>query len=486
MLTNNRLKVYAAPTGAVLQNDYILKVRAIGDENWQEVPTYQVKVDMHDVRYASMAYFDFEGEVELEVSGPFYICQAKVRPLSRGIEVENDTKKIRFKLSKPENLSVELNQNRYHNLHIFAGSLAKADIVEEGQKSQYVKIEGALNRANFLGSGLFTTQEFQKKRKLWIGPGLYYVDECTMHIPSNTEIYIEGGAVIVGAFICENVSNVKLWGRGVFYQAGFERFNGINGIRLSFCSNISLEGMIFVNPCHYTVHMGKCDDIKITDIKAFSCEGWSDGIDMMSCSNVAINGGFLRNSDDCIAIYGSRWSYHGNSSNILVENLTVWADVAHPLMVGIHGEHEKNGDTISEITFRNIDILEHNEPQAGYLGCMTLNAGDKNTIENVLFEDIRIEPFLHGKVLDVQVRWNKDYNPAPGKAIKNVTFRDIDYLGEDEVKSMINGYDESHFVSGILIENYRRKGKVCRSFEEANIKVGRHAFNVSIDERREK
>ena len=34
----NKVKVYAAPSGAVLQKDYLLKVRAVGDEEWIIVP----------------------------------------------------------------------------------------------------------------------------------------------------------------------------------------------------------------------------------------------------------------------------------------------------------------------------------------------------------------------------------------------------------------------------------------------------------------
>lgn len=476
---NNKVNVYAAPSGAALQNDYIVKVRAIGDEEWITVPTYQVKVDMHDVRYASMAYFDFAGSVEVEVSGPFYICEAVVRPLSYNIVPENDTKKIRFRLDRPMNVSVELNKNRYHNLHLFAGDID--DLADKKASSKYLKIEGSLQKAGFIGPDIFETAEFKSKKKIWLTPGIYYVDECLMDIPSDTEIYMEGGAIIIGGFICRNVRNIKIWGRPVFYQARFERFNGVNGIRLSHSEDIILENIIFINPCHYTVHMGQCQKIQIHNIKSFSCEGWSDGIDMMSCQHVHIQGGFLRTSDDCIAIYGSRWDNHGDSSDIVVEDIVLWADVAHPTMIGTHGDHEHEGDTISDIHFRDIDILEHNEPQAGYLGCLAINAGDKNTVDNVTYENINIEPFLHGKVIDIQVRWNKDYNPAPGKLIQNIRISNIYYHGEDEIPSYIGGYDDDMVVRDVHISNYIRNGHRCRSMDEANIKLGRYTDRVGID-----
>ena len=51
---------------------------------------------------------------------------------------------------------------------------------------------------------------------------------------------------------------------------------------------------------------------------------------------------------------------------------------------------------------------------------MCINAEDKNVVRNVNYSNIRIEPFAHGKVLDFQVKQNKDYNPAPGRLISGV------------------------------------------------------------------
>lgn len=78
--------------GAVLQHDFIVRVRACGQEEWQEVSCYQVKVDMHEKHTASMAYFDFSGEAEIEIACPslFFIYQVDVRPLSAGIKAEHD------------------------------------------------------------------------------------------------------------------------------------------------------------------------------------------------------------------------------------------------------------------------------------------------------------------------------------------------------------------------------------------------------------
>ena len=105
----NQLRIYPVPKGAVLQADYSLRVRNVGAEDWQELKVYRVKVDMHDVRSASMVYFDFSGKVEVEITFPkFYtVYRVDIRPLSLGIMPETEPKRITFILDKPVNLSVE-------------------------------------------------------------------------------------------------------------------------------------------------------------------------------------------------------------------------------------------------------------------------------------------------------------------------------------------------------------------------------------------
>lgn len=194
---------------------------------------------------------------------------------------------------------------------------------------------------------------------------------------------------------------------------------------LSHSRGITVENLMFINPPHYTVYLGDSEDVEIRNIKSFSCEGWSDGIDMMSCRNILVDGGFLRTSDDCVAIYGSRWDNRGDSRNITVRNLSVWADVAHPLMIGTHG--------------------------------------------------------AHGKVLDIQVKWNRDYNPAPGKLITEVRFERIHVMsGSGEEASCVCGYDEENRVGDVCIDSFYRDGVRAETLEQANIQVGEFVRKVEF------
>lgn len=477
----NKVVIYPIPEGAKRQKDYVLRVRPLGEQQWMEIGCYQVRVDMHDVRTASMAYFDFQGAVEVEVTfTKFYsVYKADIRPLSQAVEAIVEPDRVSFILDHPANLSVEFNGERFHNLHLFAGKIEEKP---DKQDDNVLVIKGAVGRGESVGDERNQILESMPEGRLvYIEAGIHYITECLWHLPSHTKIYLEGGVVLKGGLVCEHVEDIRIFGRGIIELAGFDRFGGVNGLRMSHSSNLVIENLMFINPPHYTVFLGDCENVAIRNIKSFSCEGWSDGIDMMSCRDILVEGGFLRNSDDCIAIYGSRWDNRGDSRNITIRSLALWADVAHPLMIGTHGAYEKNGDVIENIFFENIDILEHHEFQAGYLGAMCINVGDKNEVRNITYRDIRIEPFAHGKVLDFQVRWNKDYNPAPGRLITGVRLEQIQVMsGQGEETSCICGYDEQNRVENIVIDSFWRDGVKMKSFEQANIMVGAFAENIVL------
>jgi hypothetical protein len=478
-LPNSQLSVYPVAEGAILRKDLKVFVRPLGEDAWSELSCYEVKVDMHHVRKASMAYFDFNGKVEVKIQyARMHIYKVDVRPLSQKIPVEFTEKEIKFTLNNPANLSVEINGDRFHNLHLFAGKIQSEIPNIEDDMVKY--LPGNLERPSIyrMEEIVYELEKMPKGRTLYFGAGIHYIEECVMRIPSHTNVYIAGGAIIIGTFVCSKVENIRIFGRGVLYLANFERFSGLNGIRLSHAKNITVEGIHFINPPHYTIYIGGSDGVLVKDIKTFSCEGWSDGIDMMSSKNITVDGCFVRTSDDCIAIYGRRWDYNGNTEKIFIQNSVLWADVAHPTMVGTHGDYYNEGNIIENINFKNIDILEHHEPQKNYLGCMAINPGDKNIVRNVRYENIRVEHIEHGKLIDIQVKYNKDYNPAPGKLIENIYFKDIFYYGNGEVTADIKGFDEERKVKNVTFENLVMQGEKVLSAEKGNIMVGEFAENI--------
>ena len=201
---------------------------------------------------------------------------------------------------------------------------------------------------------------------------------------------------------------------------------------------------------------GQCDN---PQCKAISSYGWGDGMNVFASNNVLFDGVFCRNSDDCTTVYATRMGFHGGCRNVTMQNSTLWADVAHPIFIGLHGDVDRN-EVMENLTYRNIDILDHREMQVDYQGCLAINAGDNNLVRNVRFENIRIENFRQGQLVNLRIFYNKKYCKAPGRGIENVLFKDITYNGDHAELSHIVGYDEERMVKNIRFENLKINGKV--------------------------
>lgn len=454
-VTGAKVEVAGAPQGISLNNDFTVKVRPEGKSKWVLVPTYLVKVDevretKHHVEHASMATFDFSEKVEIAVTyNKGKIDSARVRPLSYDIPFTIEGNTLQFSLEKPANLSVEVNGDIFHNLHLFANPL---DTFKVDKKNPDL---------------------------IYFGPGIHRFEGGEFRIPSGKTVYVAGGAVMMGRMLIENVHDVKLLGRGIIDPSVKM------GIRIANSRNVYVEGLM-ATQCA----TGGSDSVTIRNVKVISYFGWGDGMNVFSSRNVLFDRVFCRTSDDCTTVYGTRLGFEGPSSNITMQNSTLWADVAHPIFIGIHGNADKP-EILENLNYVNIDILDHKEKQLNYQGCLAINAGDENLIRNVRFEDIRIENFRQVQLVNLRIFFNEKYCKAPGRGIENVVFKNVSYTGNRAEISVIEGYDAQRKVRNIRFENLRINGQIIsddmpgkpkwyHTGDMARIYVGPHVEGVSF------
>ncbi|WP_158994554.1 glycosyl hydrolase family 28 protein [Mucilaginibacter sp. L196] len=447
-----QLITYKAPEGMALNNDFSVKVRQHG-EDWHPLSIYLAKVAgnvggdgrMHSEN-TSFCYFDFSGVVEVAVTyNKGVVKHARIRPLAGTNSVKINGNVISFRLTDPRNLSVEVNGDIFHNLQLFANSLERYHVKPLDTNVMY------------------------------FGPGIHQID--TINLTSNKTVYIAGGAVLRGSFKIYHANNVKIIGHGIIEHSSM-------AVEISYSKNITIDGPIILNPRHYTTTIGQSDSITVKNIKSFSSEAWGDGIDIFCSSHVTLENLFMRNSDDCIAIYGHRWKWFGNTKDITVSNAILWADIAHPILIGTHGD-PPHPDTLGDMKFTNIDILEQNENQIDYQGCIALNAGDNNLISDIRFENIRIDDFKKGQFVNLRVLYNRKYNTSPGRGIENIYLKNVTYTGYHANTAIIAGYDDSRKIKNIVFENLTLNGKVIsddmpnkpgfyKTTDMANIFEGEH------------
>ena len=427
-------------------DDFTVQVRQNGGE-WNDLFEYNVKVDLDNPQDASMVTFDFEGSVELRIKkNNGEVNSVKVRPSNLGVNPVIRGNDIYFTIEKPVKLSVEINGDRLHNLHLFANPVLK-DIPKQNDPNV-----------------------------IYFGPGFHKPGDQpgdVYHISSGKTVYLDGGAVVNGKFLIDRAKDVKIVGHGIVWHP--ER-----GVEIRHSENVYINGPIFINPSHYTVYGGQVDGLTIENIKSFSCRGWSDGIDLMSCSNVNISDVFLRNSDDCIALYGHRWQFYGSARNIVVKNSVLWADVAHPTNMGLHGNAKAGGDTIENVTFTNIDILEHDEDDPNYQGCLAISNTDNNLVRNITYKDIRIEGIQEGQLFNFRTLYNEKYSGAPGRNVEDVLLENISYTGGFVNPSTICGYSDERKVDGVRFKNVTINGEPFSLENRDHVHLKEFISNVKV------
>ncbi len=434
----HRTMLYPAPQGAPLKHDYDVYVQPRGADTWTHIDTYKAKVNASDQKTAtghrvaeiSYAFFDFTGDVFVRV-----VCRkkkfktARIRPDYCGVitHVRNDST-VQFLLFQPENVSVEFDGNTTDNLLLFTShpTVTKA----EAQK--------AAKRAG---------RTFR-----YFAPGYYEQD--TIRVASNTTLYLAGGSYFSGTFAIDGAENVSILGRGIARPT-----KGYEGAHVYRSKNVVIDGLI-LNTCP----IGESHQVTLHDVRAISFPQWGDGLNVFGgSSDILYDRVFCRSSDDCTTAYATRKGFKGSVRNVRMTNSTLWADVAHPIFIGLHGAaagpEPQQRDTVEHLVYDNIDILGQNELQIDYQGCLTINAGDNNLVRDVLFDNIRIEDIQNGSLFQVKVGFNAKYCAAPGMGVENVTFRNIRYNGPTPNLSIINGYDEQRNVKNIRFEGLKINGR---------------------------
>ena len=258
----NRVITYPAPAGAPQNGDFTVKVRPPGGD-WQPVAVYVVKVDAvigtaHSPRNTSMAYFDFAGTVDVSITSNRGVVQsARVRPLSFGIAPLVGGNTLAFSLSQPRNLSVEVNGDIFGNLQLFANPIETA------------------------------RPDPTDPNVIYFGPGVHALPGGTLRVPSGKTVYLAGGAVVRGRILADRVENVRILGRGMVDQVAR------GGVRIANSTNVEVSD-IFTPQCF----TGGSQHVTITNVKCMSYVGNGDGMNVISSSDVLLDGVFNRNSDD--------------------------------------------------------------------------------------------------------------------------------------------------------------------------------------------
>lgn len=289
-------------------------------------PDYYVSVNgqqtfVYNSRKAAFATFSFSGAVEVELTLLVTVESVDIRPLSFRVQHEQQGNTIRFALTEPRHLSIEINGNSGRPLFLFANPLETEVPQRDAAGVRYYR-----------------------------GGSIHNIGVVTLK--DNDTVHIEGGAVVRGAFQTRGTKNVRIMGRGILEGTGYGK-GGLRMVTLTECTGASVEGITILNSGHWTVVLDRSRDIEIRNLKIINWRDWDDGIDICGSRNITVDGCFIRTKDDCIAIKSVEYwgvnSVGHDVRDIMVKNSVLWNGVwGKAIEIGF----ESRTESFRDIVFR--------------------------------------------------------------------------------------------------------------------------------------
>jgi hypothetical protein len=399
-----------------------------------------------------------------------------IRPKHRAISFAVENQTIHFDLEEPCQLSLELDGDIERPLFLFANPPERKAPKPDDKNVHY------------------------------FGPGQVH-EAGEIVLRSDETLYIAGGAVVQGRVRAENARNVRVCGYGIL--DGTHRDYKTQALKFSECTNVALDGIVILNSYGWTVVPVKSDNVAITNVKVVGWRDNDDGVDIVGCHNLAIVDSFLRTKDDCIAVKASPGYFKGGESglrnvqNVAVVGSVLWnAQWGNAMEIGF----ELQTESVRDVIFKDCDIIH---VERG--GTFTIHNGDWATVENIRFEDIRVED-SRDKLIEFRIGLSiysgdcpREYhrqNPQRKRSplgqwmpvtddelptyaakrghIRNVHFKNIEVTGGKPPKSFLIGYDDdAHSVQNIVLENLRINGLHVTNADEGNMEIER-ARNVTF------
>ena len=491
-ITDPRLITYNLPENVERNKTYIVKARpaGAGDDAWQTVETYSVQVMSSNTRWASAAFFDCTGDTEIQVT-----CTGKgtgfddmenglnsttaIYPASYGIvpEFEEGGDVITFTMKPGQRVVLDPNDDSRRNLHLWADYPIELPTVDE------LKSEGKTVTVVDASQGDNLAESYDTDI-VYVKPGFYSegYKETPHYIKDNQTWYLEPGAVIQGSINMDYTTNASLIGRGLIWRPQYA------SITVNDAVNAHIEGMMGLNHGWadnggYFINIANSKNVYVKNLKSIGRHKWGDTMDIFCSEDVTVEGCFFRGNDDCIAIYGPRWTGNywgetGNVRNIKVRNCVLMPDVARPIHLGTHGDSTSpnGGRVIDNCSFGDIDILTYSKYAPGPQP-IRMDPSDGNMISNIYFDDIRIQDGRANMICDFYITVQGRYgtNIVNGKGINNVYFKDVQYTNKNDFSGRIDGainhYNRA-LSQNITFENLVINGEVALSAEDANMALG--------------
>ena len=342
--------------------------------------------------------------------------------------------------------------------------------------------------------------------QVYVPNGNYLVG--TLNLKSNVDFHMENGAVLVattdlsqyqihneqpaGIFYTERATHVSISGNGKIFGQGMEFMykDSAKVIGKNDCKYIRQktdfrkvkeglgDGPVYPKDrFHQMIIFSECNDVTLSDFTCIDAPYWtflivhsenvevrnlkidnnllipnSDGLDVISCRNVNISDCNFSCGDDALVLAGYSTHYGDPgfkgilkpSTNINVNNC-IFRSRSSAIRIGGWDQNHMSNYNLSNIT-----IYDSNRG-------INLTVGDSGSIQNVNFNNIRIETRLHtgdwwGNGDPINISAIRGVPDNPIGIIKNINFNKISCRSETGI--MMYASDETK-LSDITFSNFQ-------------------------------
>lgn len=405
---------------------------------------YKVQVDGKNTdvygneffHFAILVYEEKEKVQEVEITILEDVKKVRLRPSSAGISFEKDGQVVRFRLPTGKRVILEIEDDLLCPLY-----LVQSEKVEKPENTSY---------------------EFQRGK-------VYGID--TLELKTGDVVYIEEGAVVSGKIFSRMADHIRIIGNGILYGGNWHEWNRNGAEQLLVTvlgKDIEIRGITLLDGGGWHIVPTACEDVRIEDINVMGKVITGDGIDIVGCKNVTIRNSFVRANDDCISIKAEEFQDPSGCSDvrhILVEGCLFWnAEFGNALEIG----YETRCDEISDIIFRDCDIVhcEYEGNQSG--GVLTIHNADRAFVHDVHYENIRIED-AQEKFIDIKTLDSKYSRDRKRGMVSDIHFKNIEITEGVFPVSIVRGFEmqgEMCRPHDFYFENIVIHGKKMESVNE--------------------
>jgi polygalacturonase len=234
----------------------------------------------------------------------------------------------------------------------------------------------------------------------------------------------------------------------------------INTLRIDDSMDVLVDGIVVRDPVFWNTLIFDSDEVTIQNFKVINRRptttdyNQTDGVDFDCSTNGRLYNAFIYSGDDGMS------PKREQEGTLDTRAITYEKVVAYSNSAATKIGTKTYGQVIEDITFKDIDVVK-----AGR--ALGINADDTAVIQNITWEDIRIEA-VDGRIIDFEEDATATWRNAPNLATVREVF--ITNVASDVNKEIyIHGKSSSVNISGIHFDNFTIGGNKVTSQSGWNV-----------------